>query len=360
MCGFVALMASQYSAQEISRYEGKASVVNAYTLKIDDKNFKLVGLSPLIESDLSINLEARKYLTRLAFGGEVACAIKGRKGLNVVAQCINSQERDISLMMIERGFGLVQQDEISELGLRNAYIEAEYKASEAGMGIWALQNESKVGSKGGVSLLRNDKALIISVAATITALLIGFALVSWVQYFMLKRLINLQKHQMATARGREKTLRERERFVLASALEGELNTNKAKLDAFLIIYEDMLNILQDPGKIPKYKKSGDVIHERPALTRTVYDSNLDKLDLLGNHVVSELTSLYVSIDPNPDYYTLEPDMPLDQVQEKVQKILQNAESMIEPLDRLLAAISITVRDKKGQNTAAVASTASSR
>ena len=188
----------------------------------------------------------------------------------------------------------------------------------------------------------------VILAAIILGPLIGMIIVGWIISVMLGRLISLQKHQILSNRQREKSLKDRERFVISASLEGELRTNHAKLDAFLIIYDEMLKNLKDPSKTPKYKQGGDVIHEKPALARSVYDSNLDKLDLLGPQMVGDLTDLYVSIDANPDYITLEPEMPIEQVIQIVQKIVTDAQRLLEPTEQLSSGLGIIVREKSAQ------------
>ena len=143
-------------------------------------------------------------------------------------------------------------------------------------------------------------------------------------------------------------MREREKFIVAASLEGELNTNRAKVDAFIIIYEQMLKNLRDPLKDHKYKKGGDIIHQKPALSRNVYDSNTDKLDLLGANLVADITHLYIDIDPNPDYKTIEPNTPIEEVIDYVSTIIRDAESMVPKMDAISSALNVIVRDRRAK------------
>ena len=174
-------------------------------------------------------------------------------------------------------------------------------------------------------------------------------IVSMIMYGGFNKLIKLQKHQIASAQKRDRSLREKEKFIVAASLEGEMNANRAKLDAFIMIYEELLSNLRDPSKEPKYKKSGDIIHETPALSRNIFDTNADKMDLLGPSIVTDLTKLYINIEQNPKYKTFEPETPVNDVIEFVSEIVRNAEHLLEPIDRIAGALGTIVRHKKQYN-----------
>ena len=54
-----------------------------------------------------------------------------------------------------------------------------------------------------------------------------------------------------------------------------------------------------------------------------------------------------SIDPNPDYRTLEPEMQIEKVWEIVERIIRNAERLIEPMDKISGALNVIARDRRG-------------
>ncbi len=122
-------------------------------------------------------------------------------------------------------------------------------------------------------------------------------------------------------------------------LEAELKANKSKIEAYLVIYKEMLTSLQDSKREPEYKKAGDIVQLQPALDRSVFDGNTDKMDLLGRRLASAVIHFYARIKTNPDYVNLEPEAPLDEVLERVEKAVKNAEFLDKQLGKLIDAFS---------------------
>ena len=187
------------------------------------------------------------------------------------------------------------------------------------------------------------------IASLILGPFIGMLIVGGIIYVGFRRLMNLQRYQIALAAKKDRAMREREKFIVAASLEGEMNTNRAKLDAFIIIYEELLKNLRDPLKDHKYKRSGELMHEKPALLRNVYDSNIEKLDVLGQQIVMDVTEFYMMVEPNPKYKTIEPDTPIDDVIDFVSSIVDGAEKMLVPLDKISASLNVIVRDKRAKS-----------
>ncbi|MEZ5919531.1 MAG: hypothetical protein R3D66_06470 [Alphaproteobacteria bacterium] len=118
-------------------------------------------------------------------------------------------------------------------------------------------------------------------------------------------------------------------------LDSELKSNKAKIEAYLVVYREMLQALENPERTPKYKKAGDIVQRQPALDRVVFDRNTDKLDILGDRLSSEIIHFYARIKSKPDYINIEPDMALEEVTGIVQKAIQNAERMNKIAENLI-------------------------
>lgn len=326
------------------RIDGPATIINSITLSVQGKNLRLAGINEAITRALGYDLMAQQALSDLIGGQDVACVVQG----GGKAQCFNGRGRDLALSLLQTGYAFIDRPYLAGKDFKNAYEKAGRDAQIRGTGLWA-QIKGAPAEEGSHAFSMQDfvdsQGFITLLVAVIAGPLIGMLLVAWILFLMLGRLIKLQKHQMAGHLRQEKAMKDRERFVLAAALEGEIATNIAKLDAFMIIYEEMLKNLKDPSKTPKYKGGGDVVHEKPTLLRSVYDANLDKLDLLGTQIVADLTQLYVHIDSSPDYITLEPDMPIEQVIAIVQKIVNDARTIREPMDQIAAGLGVTVRDK---------------
>jgi endonuclease YncB( thermonuclease family) len=357
LLAFIAPVAAQQKAQG-GAFSTPALAADAQTLSAPgNMTILLWGMKAASAADTPDGIRARVYLDDLIGGRPVRCltmAGTAGSGATIRARCLNADERDLSLLMIGAGLATANRAEINASELGAAYLNAERQARMGRQGLWnaggampvpvAAAPVADAATFGGVPLWAIAGALLV-------VPVLGFLIIGLIMHFGLRQLIVLQRYQIAGTQKRERQLKEREKYVIASALEGELMTNRAKLDAFLVIYEELLKSLRDPSKTPKYQRAGDIIHEKPALTRTVYDAHIDKLELLGPQLASDLSHLYNLIVPNPDYRTLEPEVPIAKAQEMVDRIVRNAEKLIEPMDKVVGALAVIVRDKRGALTA---------
>ncbi len=145
-------------------------------------------------------------------------------------------------------------------------------------------------------------------------------------------------------RRRHRILVGRERAVLAASVIGELNDNKNKCQAFITIYSEMLKSLRDETRKPAYQQTGDFIHKTPALSRTVYDSNLVNMSSLDADVSSRLAEVYSSVEADPEYLSLEPDMPIDTAIRMVEMVVKNAENQLDVMDKVIPSLEVAVRN----------------
>ena len=147
----------------------------------------------------------------------------------------------------------------------------------------------------------------------------------------------------------EDRMRSREKYVLATMLEAELASNRGKLEAFMVINRDLLNSLKNAKEQSiqhKYQVSSEIVQNKPGLTRSVFDGNTDKLELLGQHIVKDVVDLYENVNTESTYLTLEQDLSIEEAIGKVQRIVLEAEAMMEPIDGLTNALHIILRDRK--------------
>lgn len=133
-----------------------------------------------------------------------------------------------------------------------------------------------------------------------------------------------------------------ERFIIGKILESEIKTNKSKIEAYLIVYEEKLEALNDTETQPYYRKSGDLIQRQPALERSVFDHNKEKLDVLGEELYSQVVHFYARIKTQPDYFNLESDTSLDDAIGMISCFVNNAKALetvaadlIQSLDEML-------------------------
>ncbi len=185
-----------------------------------------------------------------------------------------------------------------------------------------------------------DLNLIIVVGAII----IGFALLSLIMIWGFRKVSKSVDRQAYFERKRQKILVGREKAVLAASLMGEINENKNKCEAFITIYSEMLRGLRDDSRKPSYQQTGDFVHKSPSLSRFIYDSNLVNMTMLEAGLVTELAEIYSIIETDPEYLSLDPDMPLETAVRLVEMIVKNAESVIGALSKVHPSLEIVVRN----------------
>lgn len=185
--------------------------------------------------------------------------------------------------------------------------------------------------------------IIITVIATVLLTsLIVWAIINI--YF--KNLKDTVLQIVTDDRKREDDLKSREKLVIAAAIEGELSANQAKLQAFLTVYQEMLRNLKEPTRAPKYKQPGEIIHEKPALSRTIFEAYADKLMLLGDNMTRELARIYTEIETDPPYKTLSDNLSTDQTIHIVERIVENAQNMNAPMEKAIGALGVIVRNRQ--------------
>ncbi len=325
----------------LEEFAASATAVDAQTLLTDRYVVKLWGIEAAEIFGTPLKLQARTVLDDMIAGGAVKCRVMSWSGKQPVAQCATSGESDIALAMLQQGFAVVDRPAVLGSVFQDPYFKAERSAKEAGAGAWR-----NIWQGGGSASISQDKYFPLMLIALGAVPLLGFACMALVGVRGFRRLAETQVQQMGLFLQREDKLRDREKFVMAAILEAELNSNRVKIEAFLVVYQDLMKGLRDTSRQPKYRQTGEIIHEQPMLSRTVFDGNTQKLDLLGPKLAGEIASLYASIQPNPNYITLEPDMPVETAAHKVEQIMSAAQAMQKPMDHILAALQVIIRGKK--------------
>lgn len=176
--------------------------------------------------------------------------------------------------------------------------------------------------------------------------IIGFILASVVLILGFRYLASIQKKQIQVAREREASLKQREKVVLASSLAGELTGNKVKCESFIAIYSEMMRGLRNPDIPAQYEEGGDMIHQRPSLSRSVFDSNVEKLQMFDPRLARMLADVYANINAEAEYLRLEAGTPRAAAIRMVEMVIDEAQKTLEPLDGIISALNIVVRDGK--------------
>ena len=172
----------------------------------------------------------------------------------------------------------------------------------------------------------------------------GFVLLAAIMFFGFLKVSKSLDRQTLYERRRQKILIGREKAVLAASLIGEINENKNKCEAFITIYSEMLRALRDETRKPSYQQTGDFVHKSPSLSRAVYDNNIANLSMLDSNIASKLATIYSIIDSDPEYLSLEPDMPVDSARRMVEMVVRNAEAINESLGDVVPSLEIVVRN----------------
>ena len=289
----------------------------------------LWGVEEIASASPPFKLKGRTALANAIKDGKVECEIKKRDISGIFAQCENSDDLDLGLFMIQQGYVTVDREAVYGSVFEDVYVQAEMEAQNRNLGIW-----SEVSSEGGGSG-SSDGSLLISLGFVLFLCIIGaFTALSIIIMRGFKQVIEAQKNNMDMM-AKERKLKDKERSIVATMLDSELKANKSKIEAYLVVYEEMLSSLKDPEKPPKYKKAGDIVQMRPVLSRAIFDRNNDKLDVFGRRLSSELIHFYARIKTNPDYQNLEPEMELDEAIKIVEDAVGSARRMNDLADDLI-------------------------
>lgn len=313
--------------QETRVIEEEHQYLNPKTLsdwQIADGNIRIYlwGIEPIDLDDPIFKLKARSALSEKIGGGKISCVLKSEKVEFVLAQCVNDKNEDLSLYMIQQGYVTALRSAVYGTLFEKPYLSAEEEAQRLGLGIWASENGAR--NTSGESGFSKEFFLI-----AVLFFIVGVMGLGYISFHIMKgfrRVVDVQNKSIDLAI-RERHIKDKERFVIAAMLDSEVRENKNKIDAYLIVYEEVLNDLMDSSRTPKYKKSGDIIQRQPSLGRSVFDGNTDRLDLMGQYLASDLIHYYARIKTVPDFVEVSPDTPIEDVLKLVRSAIDQAQKL---------------------------------
>lgn len=317
------------AASEKRIFETKLRVADAVTIMAGDRTFHLWGIEAIEGMGAGFKTQARVALENIISGAPAQCEVKDVRGKAIFVQCISANDLDLGLFMLQQGYVTADRSSVYGTVFESAYLQAEEQARRQALGVWSAPRSELAAYEGrGTSLwfglgLAFLLSAIIVFAVLAVMILRGFEAISKVQS---------QNMEMLS---KERKLRDKERGIVAMMLDSELKSNKAKIEAYLVVYREVLQALENPERTPKYKKAGDIVQRQPALDRVVFDRNTDKLDILGDRLSSEIIHFYARIKSKPDYINIEPDMALEEVIGIVNKAIENAERMNKIAEHLI-------------------------
>lgn len=332
-CALAPLMAraqdvSAPPPQQTSVFSTQALAADETDLRAGADTIRLWGVDAVTAGSAPFRLEARTALDNLIDNQPVQCDRKGADGGKILAQCVNHNDVDLGLYMLQNGYVMADRGLVYGSVYEEPYISAEKQAQQKRLGIWAENGNGKGGDS-----LEGARTLLIGAFIMLMLFIASFVFLAFVMMKGFKNFMNAQERNNDLMH-KERQLKNQERRLVASMLEAELRANKSKIEAYLLIYGEMLKSLKDRTRAPSYTKTGDIVQMQPALDRAVFDRNTDKMDLLGRRLASEVIHFYARVKTNPDYVNLEPDTPLDAARESVEKAVANAKR----LDDILVSI----------------------
>lgn len=304
-------------------------VLGARKMVAGNVHIYLWGVEDAEGQNSILKLKARAALDKEIGGKSINCTLKKRYSDHIVAQCVNESKEDLSLYMLQQGYVTASRSDIYETIFEGPYVSAEDKAQAQGRGVWQVADNAGEDT----SLKTSKNFLMASILLLVTGV-VGLAFISFYIMRGFHRVVDVQNKTMDLA-VKERHLKDKERFIIASMLDSEIRENKSKIDAYLVVYEEVLRDMNDPARTPKYKKSGDIIQKQPALGRSVFDGNTNRLDLMGEFLSSDIIHYYARIKTVPDYVDLEPDTEINEARDIVEKAVYQAKKLNELSDALI-------------------------
>ena len=331
---------TQKTAPQSRVFKAKARAAEASMLVAGTTKIHLWGIENIDFMPANFRLVARATLDRAIGPEPVECELKERRQGMIYAQCVNGAQQDLALLLLQQGYATAARGDVYGTAYEDAYIQAEQIAQNRQIGLWA--NAQKTSSSQGGS----DPNLFLTFAFILfVGIVAAFSVLSVIIMRGFKKVIDAQ-NQNYDFLAKERKLKDKERGIVATMIDSELKANKAKIEAYLVVYDEMLKALKDPERPPKYKKAGDIVQKQPAIDRSVFDRNTDKLDSLGQELSNNLIHFYARLKTKPEYINLEPDMDLPQAIEIVEKSVNNAQRLNKMAEDLIEAFQSATPQKQ--------------
>ncbi len=318
----------QASTQASRFFEAQFRAADATRMVAGQTLVQLWGVQTIEGMPAQFNISSRSALDNALGRGKARCELKKRTEVLVFAQCTNGADLDLGLYMLQQGYAIVNRAIVYGSAFEDPYIQAEMEAQNQRLGVWARN------SSGG-STKEDDGNLTLILGAVLLLFILGvFSMLTLTIMKGFQKVTDAQNQSMDMM-ARERELRDKEREIFASMLDSEIKANKSKIEAYLVVYDEMLKDVKDSDKTPKFKNAGDIVQAQPALDRSVFDRNTDKLDILGDKLSSHVVHFYARVKNKPDYINLEPDMAVEEAREIVERAYNNAQRLNKISDQII-------------------------
>lgn len=310
--------------------------IDSMTLRAEGLLIHLWGIKPAQTRETPLELKALDLMDNLIQEQQVNCKVMGGAMPDLLARCATQENRDLALELLTAGFAVVDRQQTYDSVFATSYEKAQESARLSGRGVWGFTKEAARSANDAAWMSPRMQAFLPF--ALIFGPLAGLLVIAFVAWHWLKTMQETQVRDSERAQHKEAVLQARERQVLITTIEGELTENKNKIDAFIVIYGDLLRSLKDPSEKPKYQEVGDIVQKHPNYSKSVFETNIGKLSLLDIKVAGQLSKLYASMPGDTEYINLDQGVALDTAVKLVEKVLKDAESFIAPIDAALSAL----------------------
>ena len=209
-------------------------------------------------------------------------------------------------------------------------------AERNGKGIWALV---RADDNSFIEGIINDKEkLFMAIFILVGLPLLAVLILGFIVHSGIRKLLSFQTQQANSRFENEQRLHIREKNLILSRIETELDENKSRVEAFLTVYMEMLSNIKDKNATPQYQQSGDVVSLEPSFVKDAYTENLDKLSALDVKLAAELGKFYNNMNTEAEYLDLPSSTPREEAISIVDKIVSNAREFLPALDRAINLI----------------------
>ncbi len=310
--------------------------VDTITLQAEGMRIRLWGIKPAQTSETPLDLRALDLMDRMIGNEQVNCKIMYGTIPDLFGRCTTQAGQDLGLELLANGYAVVDRRQTYNTVFASAYAGAQDMARLNAKGIWGVMDVAQKESTM-PKWLQPYMGFLVPVML-VAGPLVGLSIIALVMGIWLSRMQRGQQRDIEQARSKEAALETRERQVLVSTLEGELQENKNRIEAFLVIYGDMLQSLQNKNETPKYQQVGDIVQKHPGYSKTIFDSNVNKLSLLDIKLAGQVSKLYTVIPKDQEYINLDPNVPLETAIKLVEKVMQDAENLLPPINAVLTEL----------------------
>lgn len=313
--------------QDNSVYSLSARAVSSFEITTKGRTIPLWGVAPVSEATTVFKLNGQLALDNIIGADPLECELIKANAGGLRAQCINKGKVDLAHYMLQNGYVVLDRTHVYDSVFEEPYLRAEEQARENNAGIWA---------DGKTQDSQSNIALFNLIIATLILLVMSIAAVAIIRIIQdgFAKVIDAQ-HETLENFNKEQVLREKEKHVVASMLRSEVMENKSKIEAYLTIYQEMLRDLRDPLKTPKYQSSGDIVQKQPALDRSIFDSNADKMELFERNMASQIVHFYARVKTSPEYLNIDSHVDRDEVAALIESAVDQAEKLDQTAEKLV-------------------------